>query len=106
MSCPNWKKNHRAPRQGEAQHFRRRRGQRRRAERQACSGRCRKQIKARIEDNRVTLERSSEDRKVRALHGLSRTLVNNMVKGVTDGFVKELEIQGVGFKAAVQGKNL
>jgi large subunit ribosomal protein L6 len=38
------------------------------------------------------------------LHGLSRALVNNMVKGVTDGFVKKLEIQGVGFKAAVQGK--
>ena len=37
------------------------------------------------------------------MHGLSRALVNNMVKGVTDGFVKKLEIQGVGFKAAVQG---
>ena len=40
----------------------------------------------------------------KALHGLSRALVNNMVKGVSEGFVKKLEIQGVGFKAAVQGK--
>ena len=40
------------------------------------------------------------------MHGLSRALVNNMVKGVSEGFVKKLEIQGVGFKAAVQGKNV
>jgi large subunit ribosomal protein L6 len=40
------------------------------------------------------------------LHGLSRALLNNMVKGVSDGFVKKLEIQGVGFKAAVQGKTV
>ena len=45
-----------------------------------------------------------DDAQAKALHGLSRALVNNMVKGVTDGFVKKLEIQGVGFKAAVQGK--
>jgi len=62
-----------------------------------------KQIKARIDGSKVTLERSSEDRKVRALHGLSRALVNNMVTGVSTGFVKDLEIQGVGFKAAVKG---
>ena len=43
-------------------------------------------------------------REAKALHGLSRALVNNMVKGVSEGFVKKLEIQGVGFKAAVQGK--
>ena len=65
-----------------------------------------KQIKARIEGSKVTLERSSEDRKVRALHGLSRALLNNMVTGVSAGFVKDLEIQGVGFKAAVKGPNL
>ena len=40
------------------------------------------------------------------LHGLSRAILNNLVKGVSEGFVKKLEIQGVGFKAAVQGKNL
>ena len=62
-----------------------------------------KQIKANIDGSKVTLERSSEDRKVRALHGLSRALVNNMVTGVSTGFVKDLEIQGVGFKAAVKG---
>jgi large subunit ribosomal protein L6 len=64
------------------------------------------QIKARIQDNRVTLERSSDARSVKALHGLSRSLIANMVSGVSEGFVKDLEIQGVGFKAAVQGKNL
>lgn len=62
-----------------------------------------KQIKGRVEGTRVSIERSSEDRKVRALHGLSRALVNNMVNGVSTGFVKDLEIQGVGFKAAVKG---
>lgn len=62
-----------------------------------------KQISAKQDGNMVTLERSSEDRKVRALHGLSRALVNNMVTGVSTGFVRDLEIQGVGFKAAVKG---
>jgi large subunit ribosomal protein L6 len=65
-----------------------------------------KQIKGRIEDNTVVFERSSEDRKARALHGLSRALVNNMVTGVSEGFTRNLEIQGVGFKAAVQGEVL
>lgn len=50
-----------------------------------------------------TLERSSEERKARALHGLSRALINNMVVGVSAGYVRDLEIHGVGFKAAVQG---
>ena len=48
--------------------------------------------------------RDGDEPKAKALHGLSRALVWNMVKGVSDGFVKKLEIQGVGFKAAVQGK--
>ncbi len=65
-----------------------------------------KQIKARLQDKTVQFERSSEARNVRALHGLSRALVANMVTGVSAGFVKDLEIQGVGFKAAVQGKVL
>jgi len=65
-----------------------------------------KQIVARIEGSNVSLDRSSEDRKVRALHGLSRALLNNMVTGVSAGFVKDLEIQGVGFKAAVKGSIL
>jgi large subunit ribosomal protein L6 len=51
----------------------------------------------------VLVSRQGDDAEAKALHGLSRALVNNMVKGVSDGFVKKLEIQGVGFKAAVQG---
>jgi large subunit ribosomal protein L6 len=62
-----------------------------------------KLIKARVEENKVEVSRTSEERKVRALHGLSRALLNNMITGVSTGFVKDLEIQGVGFKAAVKG---
>lgn len=65
-----------------------------------------KQIKARLEGTNVIIDRESETRQVRALHGLSRALVANMVTGVSTGFKKDLEIQGVGFKAAVQGKVL
>jgi len=64
------------------------------------------QIKARIDGKNVLVERGSEARQVRALHGLSRALLANMVQGVSVGFVKDLEIQGVGFKAALQGKIL
>jgi large subunit ribosomal protein L6 len=65
-----------------------------------------KQIKLRVEGNEVRLERSDEARSVRALHGLSRSLVQNMVTGVSKGYQKELEIHGVGFRAQVQGKSL
>ncbi|MGH7950709.1 MAG: 50S ribosomal protein L6 [Limisphaerales bacterium] len=57
-----------------------------------------------VEDGKALLHRDGDDSQAKALHGLSRALVWNMVKGVADGFVKKLEIQGVGFKAAVQGK--
>jgi len=57
-----------------------------------------------VEGGNIVVSRDGEDAQARALHGLSRALVNNMVKGVTEGFVKKLEIQGVGFKAAVTGK--
>jgi large subunit ribosomal protein L6 len=57
-----------------------------------------------LDNGNVIVSRDGEDAEAKALHGLSRALVNNMVKGVSDGFVKKLEIQGVGFKAAVQGK--
>lgn len=57
-------------------------------------------------DGEVEVKRLSEDRKVRALHGLSRSLVANMVEGVSAGFAKDLEIQGVGFRAAVKGNAL
>ena len=60
-------------------------------------------IKASVKDNRVSLVREAETRSVKALHGLSRSLVHNMVEGVSKGFSKQLEIEGVGFKAAVQG---
>jgi large subunit ribosomal protein L6 len=63
-------------------------------------------ISAKIDNNLVTLARSAENRSVKALHGLSRSLVHNMVQGVSQGFTKNLEIEGVGFKAAVQGSNL
>ena len=63
-------------------------------------------IKARVEGSSVIFDRQDETRQVRALHGLSRALVANMVNGVSTGFAKELEIQGVGFKAALQGDKL
>ena len=54
----------------------------------------------------VTVERPNEEKMNKALHGLTRTLINNMVIGVTEGFKKELEINGVGYRAAMQGKTL
>jgi len=61
---------------------------------------------AKVESSNVLVSRQGDDAEAKALHGLSRSIVNNMVKGVSEGFVKKLEIQGVGFKAAVQGKNV
>jgi large subunit ribosomal protein L6 len=61
---------------------------------------------AKLEGTNVIVTRTGEDSESKALHGLTRSIVNNMVKGVSEGFVKKLEIQGVGFKAAVQGKNV
>ena len=63
-------------------------------------------IRASVEENRVSVVRGAETRNVKALHGLSRSLVHNMVQGVSEGFTKQLEIEGVGFRAAVQGSNL
>src|SRR4030081_295445 len=62
-----------------------------------------REIKASVQDNRVAVVREAETRSVKALHGLSRSLVHNMVQGVSEGFAKQLEIEGVGFRAAVQG---
>jgi len=61
---------------------------------------------AALENGQLIVRRAGEDSQARALHGLSRAILNNMVKGVTDGFVKKLEIHGVGFKAAVTGKSI
>ena len=63
-------------------------------------------IKVTVEGNTITVERPSDDKNHRSLHGLSRTLINNMVVGVTEGFSKNLEINGVGYRAQKQGKNL
>ena len=61
-------------------------------------------ITATIENDQLTFVRASEERQVRALHGLTRALVNNMVEGVTNGFTKKLELVGVGFKAEKKPK--
>jgi large subunit ribosomal protein L6 len=63
-------------------------------------------LKINIEGNILTVTRPSDDKTHRSLHGLSRTLINNMVVGVTEGFTKNLEIVGVGYRAAKQGKSL
>ena len=59
-----------------------------------------------VDKDKVLVTRSSDDRKVRALHGLVRAELNNMVHGVTKGYERNLEITGVGFKAAVQGRTM
>lgn len=59
-----------------------------------------------LEGNVIHVKRPSENKLHKSLHGLTRTLVANMVEGVTNGFKKELEIQGVGYRAAKQGKDL
>jgi len=61
------------------------------------------EITVRQDGETLVVERPDEERESRAMHGLVRSLVNNMVLGVTDGFVKELEIIGVGYRAAAQG---
>jgi large subunit ribosomal protein L6 len=63
-------------------------------------------VAARVESGAVVVSRTGDDARSKAMHGLGRALVNNMVKGVTDGYAKKLEINGVGFKAAVQGKQV
>ncbi|MEI6147564.1 MAG: 50S ribosomal protein L6 [bacterium] len=63
-------------------------------------------INAALKDGAVTLACSEDTAKGRSLHGLSRSLVANMVLGVSQGYSKDLELQGVGFRAAVQGEKL
>ncbi len=58
------------------------------------------------EGDTIKVARDGDDRQSRSMHGLARTLLNNMVVGVTDGFVKELEIVGVGYRAELKGKDL
>lgn len=63
-------------------------------------------ITATVENNQLVVSRQGDDAEAKALHGLTRSLINNMVKGVSEGYVKKLEIHGVGFKAAVKGKQV
>nr|YP_009488709.1 50S ribosomal protein L6 [Grateloupia filicina]AWD77352.1 50S ribosomal protein L6 [Grateloupia filicina] len=57
-------------------------------------------------NNKLSLHRLNNSKKAQSLHGLSRTLINNMVIGVSKGFSKQLEIQGVGYRAQIQGNDL
>jgi large subunit ribosomal protein L6 len=59
-----------------------------------------------LDDNQVLVTRESDEKRAKAMHGLARSLINNMVIGVEKGFMKKLEIHGVGFKAAVKGQVL
>ncbi|HJO25195.1 MAG: 50S ribosomal protein L6 [Myxococcota bacterium] len=70
------------------------------------SGRVPEEIDVAIDSGSVVFRRPDDRKSTRALHGLSRSLVANMVKGVTEAFFKDLEIQGVGYRAEVQGKKL
>jgi large subunit ribosomal protein L6 len=67
---------------------------------------CADPITVKVEGSTVTVARPNDDKRTRALHGLTRTLIFNMVEGVTRGFSKNLEIQGVGYRAQLQGKKL
>ncbi|MBX3302345.1 MAG: 50S ribosomal protein L6 [Nitrospira sp.] len=63
-------------------------------------------VKVVVNNGQLVVDRASEDRKVRALHGLTRAELNNMVQGVTKGYERSLEITGVGYKTQLQGRTL
>ena len=63
-------------------------------------------ISVEINGNEINVTRPNDEKEARSLHGLSRTLINNMVIGVTEGFKKELEVNGVGYRVQKQGSNL
>jgi large subunit ribosomal protein L6 len=63
-------------------------------------------VMVKVEGNVVRVERASEDRKIRALHGLTRKLIANMTQGVSQGFTRVLEINGVGYRAEVKGQEI
>ena len=64
------------------------------------------ELTIKIEDGAVVVERPNDIKKIKSLHGLTRTLIANMIEGVTKGYEKVLEINGVGYRAAKEGKNL
>ena len=63
-------------------------------------------INVKVDDNKIIVERISDQRLHRSLHGLTRNMIFNMVKGVNEGFEKTLEIKGVGYRADLKGKDL
>ena len=63
-------------------------------------------IDVQLNDNKISVSRSSDDRKYRSMHGTIRQLIANAVTGVSDGFTKELEIRGIGYQANMQGNKL
>jgi large subunit ribosomal protein L6 len=65
-----------------------------------------REMQVSIDDGTLTVERPTDRGEHRALHGLTRSLIANMVEGVTDGFERRLEIQGVGYRANLRGRNL
>jgi len=66
----------------------------------------RKEIKVKKEDSQLLIERKENSKLVRSLHGLTRTLIANMIEGVTKGFTKNLELTGVGYRASLEGEDL
>lgn len=66
----------------------------------------RKEISISVEDNLVIVKRDNDEKEIKALHGLTRALINNMVIGVTKGYSKTLELVGVGYRAQLKGKKL
>jgi large subunit ribosomal protein L6 len=67
---------------------------------------CPAETKVSIDDNKLVVVRNSDEKKIRALHGLTRKLISNMIQGVTTGYQKVLDIVGVGYRAQVQGKKI
>jgi large subunit ribosomal protein L6 len=63
-------------------------------------------VQVEVKDGRVLCTRTGEDKTTRAAHGLMRAAINNMIKGVTKGFEKKLQVVGIGYRAEVKGKNL
>lgn len=66
----------------------------------------RPEVSVAVEETKVLVTRNDEEKKTRAYHGMTRALINNMIVGVSDGFRRELEINGVGWTARVQGRKL
>ena len=63
-------------------------------------------IEAKLEENTITVTRPDDERESRSLHGLTRTLINNMIVGVTDGYSKKLELHGTGYRVLAKGNDL